>query len=493
VRRLPRSVLPVTARRRVPAMRKEACYLPPQTRPLPRHPQVTRAMPSAEPAAFATILSSLGRIGARPPRQWLDGLACAAQPLLASFSPRDFAGVLSGFAGLRYQPREEWMFDFLLEARTALPRFTLREVVQSLRALAALHAAAGAPRGGGPPAAGAVRPRPGRRRGAGGRVPAEWIAALLVRGRVCLGNGDRSSSGPSGFSGGTVAGTSERIDLVARARAVQLLVSTAQLGVPPGAPLLAAALSRVLGVRYSPALGMQARGGSGRGGSGGGAEAPPSAPALDTAAAEWLGARPRDVARLLLALSSFWVSSGEACAWLRVNVRAVGALAALARAQLASAEPGMLLQLLQALAGMRYHPGPEWLAAHEARVLEQLDRLTPAALQGLAAWYAQLKHTPHDALREAAARGATVAALERRAAVAAAATTAAARDARRRQSMLEVQRAAEAGRLQQGGQHEEQQQQALSQKQRRRQRAAAAAKQHQGPTPAPEEQQAEGQ
>jgi hypothetical protein len=124
------------------------------------------------------------------------------------------------------------------------------------------------------------------------------------------------------------------------------------------------------------------------------------------------------VSRLLLALSSFWRAGGDECAWLRRHAAAIDALVLLAGHQLPTAEPGSLVQLLQALATMRHHPGNAWLDAHETRVLAVLPCLKPAALQGLVQGYEALERPPNEALVEAAARGAEAAATQRRAEVA---------------------------------------------------------------------------
>ncbi len=324
------------------------------------------------------------------------------------------------------------------------------------------------------------------------RAPDEWVAALLVRARACLaaGGGSATTATNSGSSresdvGGSSSGGGEESDV--RALAVELLVGVAELGAAPGTPLLAAALTAILGVPYSQTVAAPTRitharalgGSSGQqeaaaaaqprgaglisrsiSSSGGPTDAAPSATAADAAihpaSAEWLAARPRAAARLLLALSSFWRASGDECAWLRRNSRAVGALVAVAGGQLAAADPGCLAQLLQAVAAMRLHPGAAWLDAHEARALALLPALRPAALQGLVAWYQELQRRPSAQLLEAAARGAAAAAEEQRAARAREAREAARREVQRQRArVLKVQQlggrgVARVGRVERG-------------------------------------------
>jgi len=389
--------------------------------------QLTSRMSDADPTSFATILSSLGRLRLRPGRPWLDAFARAMHPKLSAFAPRDFAHALSGLAKLGYTPNPEWRFDYLLETRTALPRYALPDVVVTLRALAAFAA-----------------------KGLKVRAPAEWVAALLVRARVCLSAANSQSSSGSSSSGGgggeegspvTNSSGSGGSSNSGRGIAVELLVSVAELRTAPGTALLAAALTRIFGVHYSPALAVAA--GPSRSISSPGAAPPaatapaaappagmqkrpvpiiaasgpaPSEPAVDPAAAQWLSAHPRSVSRLLLVLSSFWRASGDECAWLRRNVRAVRALVEIAAAQLPAADPGCAVQLLQAVAALSFHPGDAWLEAHERRVLQLLPSFRPAALQGMVAWYRHLQRDPADALLEAAATAAAAAAEEQRAA-----------------------------------------------------------------------------
>lgn len=412
---------------------------------------MSRRMPATDPYSFATIISSLGRLRLRPGRPWLTAFNRAMHPKLAAFKPRDFAVSLLGFALLGYNwPDPNWLFDFLLESRAALQSFRLQDVINTLRGLAILEARAAA-----------LEARGER---AGLRVPAEWVAALLVRAKACVAAPSGSSS--SGVGGGGVAGGSSP------GMAIELLVSLAQLKAAPGTALLSATLDRVL----CPSSGGQAQGASsssqvqnagsspaqgasgsqGQGASNGqaqsasssgtatgpqaagSAQGPPvvatapvmglgfagglsrptfTAPAasIDPAATEWLKDRPYQVARLLLALSSFWQAKGDECAWLRRNVRTVDALVDIAGKQLPSMEAGSLVQLLQALAAMRYHPGHAWLDAHEARALQLLPGLKLAALQGLVHGYSQLDRRPPEALLAAAARGAEAAVQEQRA------------------------------------------------------------------------------
>lgn len=176
------------------------------------------------------------------------------------------------------------------------------------------------------------------------RVHPDFLAALLARARDCA----------DGFSAKDC---------------VNLAQSLVYLKVAPGVALLAAVTER-----FSQGLAA-------------------------TAAAE-----PADVAGMLWALGAFWRSSSE-CLWLRQHPQLLEQLLVSSQQQLEARlfTPLELKRVLAAVAAMACNPGADWLAAHEAAAVEQLQCLYPASVENLLRGYRMLGYQPQQ-LQQAVAQ-----------------------------------------------------------------------------------------
>lgn len=300
--------------------------------------------PALTPSLTASLLLSLSSLQ-HSPKRFMARTLSAIQPQLRSFTAQDVARTLVAFARMHYTPHPEWLFEFTLEARRVLPRANKQQLLMIADSLAQLSNNSDVSVA--PELLAAVLARVRVLLGApGGAATAAVVAEALqpsltaaAAGVTTAGNGSSNGGGSSSFSPADYA---------------NLAQSLVHLHVAPGQQLLAALCCSFVEV-LPQATGTQ-------------------------------------VSTMLWALGAFWHSDAE-CLWLRQHSEVVRALVSAARPCLESYEPLQLKRVLVALATMGYTPGVEWLGAHEAAVLRQLQDMWPKSLEQILQGYRKLGYS----------------------------------------------------------------------------------------------------